>query len=86
MHAAKLFRFVVMGPVGAQPPSERTKSYRGLVSDGFYQDQIVALLINLTMRRRDLAAYRSRVVPAAHGRVLGTRRSGDHASAQPHYI
>ena len=37
---------------------------------GFYQDQIVPLLINLTMRRRDLVAYRSRVVPAADGRVL----------------
>jgi ubiquinone/menaquinone biosynthesis C-methylase UbiE len=37
---------------------------------GFYQDQIVPRLINLTMRRRDLAAYRSRVVPAADGRVL----------------
>ena len=39
---------------------------------GFYQDQIVPLLINLTMRRRDLAAYRSRVVPAAEGRVAGS--------------
>jgi ubiquinone/menaquinone biosynthesis C-methylase UbiE len=37
---------------------------------GFYQDQIVPLLINLAMRRRDLAAYRSRIVPAAEGRVL----------------
>jgi SAM-dependent methyltransferase len=37
---------------------------------GFYQDQIVPLLINLAMRRRDLAVYRSRVVPAAEGRVL----------------
>ena len=37
---------------------------------GFYQDQIIPLLINLTMRRRDLAAYRSRVVPSADGRVL----------------
>jgi ubiquinone/menaquinone biosynthesis C-methylase UbiE len=37
---------------------------------GFYQDQIVPLLINLAMRRQDLAAYRSRVVPAAEGRVL----------------
>ena len=37
---------------------------------GFYQDQIVPLLINLAMRRRDLAAYRSRVVPAADGCVL----------------
>jgi ubiquinone/menaquinone biosynthesis C-methylase UbiE len=37
---------------------------------GFYQNQIIPLLINLTMRRRDLAAYRSRVVPAADGSVL----------------
>jgi ubiquinone/menaquinone biosynthesis C-methylase UbiE len=37
---------------------------------GFYQDQIVPLLINLAMRRQELAAYRSRVVPAASGRVL----------------
>jgi ubiquinone/menaquinone biosynthesis C-methylase UbiE len=37
---------------------------------GFYQDQIFPLLINLTMRRKDLAAYRSRIIPAADGRVL----------------
>ena len=37
---------------------------------GFYQDQIFPLLINLTMRRQDLAAYRNRIVPAANGRVL----------------
>jgi len=37
---------------------------------GFYQNQIVPLLINLTMRRRELTAYRSRVVPSANGRVL----------------
>jgi ubiquinone/menaquinone biosynthesis C-methylase UbiE len=37
---------------------------------GFYQDQIVPVLINLAMHRRDLAAYRSRVIPAADGRVL----------------
>jgi|SRR6516225_9516339 hypothetical protein len=37
---------------------------------GFYQDEIVPILINLTMRRRDLAAYRSRIVPSADGRVL----------------
>jgi ubiquinone/menaquinone biosynthesis C-methylase UbiE len=36
----------------------------------FYQEQIVPLLINLAMRQRKLAAYRSRVVPAAEGRVL----------------
>jgi ubiquinone/menaquinone biosynthesis C-methylase UbiE len=37
---------------------------------GFYQNQIIPLLIDLTMRQRNLAAYRSRVVPAATGRVL----------------
>src|SRR6516164_1435207 len=37
---------------------------------GFYQDQIVPVLINLAMRRRDLAAYRSRIIPDADGRVL----------------
>ena len=37
---------------------------------GFYQDQIVPLLINWSMQQRDLAAYRSRIVPAAEGRVL----------------
>jgi|SRR5262249_29331930 len=37
---------------------------------GFYQDQIIPLLIDLSMRQRNLAAYRSRVVPAADGRVL----------------
>jgi ubiquinone/menaquinone biosynthesis C-methylase UbiE len=37
---------------------------------GFYQNQIVPLLINLTMRQRNLTAYRSRVVPAAEGQVL----------------
>lgn len=35
-----------------------------------YQDQVVPLLTNLAMRHKDLAAYRSRVVPAAEGRVL----------------
>ncbi len=37
---------------------------------GIYQDQIVPLLINWSMRQKDLAAYRSRVIPAAAGRVL----------------
>lgn len=37
---------------------------------GFYQDHIVPLLINLAMRNKNLAAYRSRVVPAAEGLVL----------------
>jgi ubiquinone/menaquinone biosynthesis C-methylase UbiE len=37
---------------------------------GFYQNQIVPRLINLSMRQRNLAPYRHRVVPAAEGRVL----------------
>ena len=37
---------------------------------GFYQDQIVPLLTNLSMRNKHLAAYRDRVVSAATGRVL----------------
>ena len=36
----------------------------------FYKEQIVPLLINMAMRQRNLAAYRSRVVPAAEGRVI----------------
>lgn len=36
----------------------------------FYQEQVVPLLINLTMRQRRLTEYRGRVVPAAEGRVL----------------
>ncbi len=37
---------------------------------GFYQDQVVPLLTNLSMRNKHLAAYRDRVVPEAIGRVL----------------
>ena len=37
---------------------------------GFYQDQILPYLINLSMRQKNLAPYRRRVVPAAEGRVL----------------
>ena len=36
----------------------------------FYKEQIVPLLINMAMRQQNLAAYRSRVVPAAEGRVI----------------
>jgi ubiquinone/menaquinone biosynthesis C-methylase UbiE len=36
----------------------------------FYQNQIVPLLINWAMRQRNFAAYRSRIIPAAEGRVL----------------
>jgi ubiquinone/menaquinone biosynthesis C-methylase UbiE len=37
---------------------------------GIYQDRVLPHLINLSMRKTDLAAYRGRVVPAAEGRVL----------------
>jgi ubiquinone/menaquinone biosynthesis C-methylase UbiE len=37
---------------------------------GFYQNHIVPRLISLAMRHKHLASYRSRVVPAAEGRVL----------------
>lgn len=37
---------------------------------GLYQDHIVPALTNLSMRHRQLAAFRHRVVPAAEGRVL----------------
>jgi len=37
---------------------------------GFYQNHVVPRLISLVMRHKNLAAYRSRVVPAAAGRVL----------------
>ena len=37
---------------------------------GFYQDQVVPLLTSLSMRNKNLAAYRKRVVPGAPGRVL----------------
>jgi ubiquinone/menaquinone biosynthesis C-methylase UbiE len=37
---------------------------------GFYRDQILPWLINVSMRQRNLIAYRSRIVSAAEGRVL----------------
>ena len=37
---------------------------------GFYQDQVVPLLTSLSMRNKNLAACRKRVVPEATGRVL----------------
>ena len=37
---------------------------------GFYKEQILPSVIDLSMRQQNLAAYRSRVIPAADGRVL----------------
>jgi len=39
---------------------------------GFYQDQIFPLLINWSMRQRNLTAYRSRIIPAAEAPGHGT--------------
>ena len=36
----------------------------------FYSERVLPHLLNLAMRHKDLAAYRSRVVQAAQGRVL----------------
>jgi ubiquinone/menaquinone biosynthesis C-methylase UbiE len=36
----------------------------------FYAEHVLPHLLDLAMRNRELAAYRRRVVPAAHGRVL----------------
>ena len=37
---------------------------------GLYQNHVLPLLIHLSMRQRNLAAYRARIVPFAQGRVL----------------
>jgi len=37
---------------------------------GFYQDQIVPYLVQMSMRQESLAAYRHRVVSGAAGRIL----------------
>ncbi len=37
---------------------------------GLYQDHVLPRLIHLSMRQRNLAAYRARVIPAAQGCVL----------------
>lgn len=36
----------------------------------FYQERILPYLVHLSMRQETFAAYRRRVIPAAHGRVL----------------
>lgn len=37
---------------------------------GFYNERVAPYLIALAMRQRNLAEYRHRLVPTAHGRVL----------------
>jgi ubiquinone/menaquinone biosynthesis C-methylase UbiE len=37
---------------------------------GFYDARVLPVLINVTMRQKRLTAYRSRLIPAAEGRVL----------------
>ena len=50
---------------------------------GFYQDQIVPLLTNMSMRHKNLAAYRKRVVPEATGHVLEVGIGSGLATACP---
>ena len=56
------------GSTGHEPPDRR--ACQDLDAMGFYQDQVVPLLTSLSMRNKNLAAYRKRVVPEATGRVL----------------
>jgi hypothetical protein len=42
---------------------------------GFYQSRILPKFIDLSMRNRDLAAYRERVLSAAAGRVLAPEQN-----------
>jgi ubiquinone/menaquinone biosynthesis C-methylase UbiE len=37
---------------------------------GFYRNRILPHLVDLSMRQDTFSAYRRRVIPAAHGRVL----------------
>ena len=63
-----LVQFALCAVIGRVP----TEGSKPRVRDemGFYQDQIVPLLINWSMRQKNLAAYRARIIPAAEGRVL----------------
>jgi hypothetical protein len=36
----------------------------------FYRERILPYLVHVSMRQETFAAYRRRVIPAAHGRVL----------------
>ena len=50
---------------------------------GFYQNHIVPHLVNLSMRNRELAPYRVRIIGLARGRVL---EIGVGSGAEPAFV
>src|SRR6516164_9573808 len=65
-----LVQFALCPVIGRVPTEGSNPRVRAFDKMGFYQDQIVPLLINWSMRQKNLAAYRTRIIPAAEGRVL----------------
>src|SRR5215471_18005158 len=65
-----LVQFALCAVIGRVPTEGSKPRVRVCDKMGFYQDQIVPLLINWSMRQKNLAAYRARIIPAAEGRVL----------------
>src|SRR6516165_5879053 len=65
-----LVQFALCDVIGRVPTEGSNPRVRACDKMGFYQDQIVPLLINWSMRQKNLAAYRARIIPAAEGRVL----------------
>ena len=65
-----LVQFALCPVIGRVPTEGSNPRVRAFDKMGFYQDQIVPLLINWSMRQKNLAAYRARFIPAAEGRVL----------------
>ena len=65
-----LVQFALCPVIGRVPTEGSNPRVRAFDKMGFYQDQIVPLLINWSMRQKNLAAYRARIIPAAEGHVL----------------
>ena len=65
-----LVQFALCAVIGRMPTEGSNPRVRACDEMGFYQDQIVPSLINWSMRQKNLAAYRARIIPAAEGRVL----------------